>query len=131
MIGYLQILFKMFVLLGLIPQAPAPVDDALTWLEARTARRLLAPCRFVVVVEDPQRAFDRSTRRVIWFPEFQIHPRGAGWWGLRMNGERLHFEGLYIPYRGRLVHFPVLFTYGGREPARSPFPFSLEEFARE
>lgn len=121
----------MFILLGLIPQAQAPIDNGLTWLEARTARRLLAPCRYVVVVKDPMQAGTREGRQVIWFPTFDIHPRGQGWWGLRMNGLNLEFEGLYVPYRGRLLHFPTLFTYGSMKLSQGDFPYALEEFARE
>ena len=131
MIGWLQQLFKMFVLLGLIPQAPSPINNGLTWLEARTARRLLAPCRYVIVVTNPQQAMNKEAREVIWFPKFDLYPRGAGWWGLKMNGEPMTFEGLYIPFRGRLMHFPVLFTYGSQKLPLSDFPFALEEFSRE
>ncbi len=121
----------MFVLLGLIPQAPAPLDNGLTWLEARTARRILAPCRYVVVVPDPDKAYLRGGREVLWFPRFDIYPRGQGWWGIRMNEAPLVFEGLYIPYRGRLVHFPTLFTYGSRPLPPSEYPYALEEYLRE
>lgn len=132
MIGYLQILFKMFVLLGLIPQAPAPIRDGLTWLEARVARRMLAPVRYVVLLEDPQRWQERSARRVVWFPKFELYPRGAGWWGLTMNGEPLRLEGLYVPYRGRLLHLSDLMTYNPYRPReQGAFPYALEEFLRE
>jgi len=121
----------MFVLLGLIPQAEAPRDNALTWLEARAARRILEPAVWLVRVADPESPYLQSNRDVIWHPDFSLYPRGYGWWGLKMNGEPLNFEGLYVPYRGRLLHMNAMFTYGARSLSPSPFPYALEEFIRE
>ncbi len=90
-----------------IPTNPA-LWPGMNRQEVLTGLKVLAQARVVVLLSPS------GLRQPIWIRSLRGYKKSNGWYGIRLNGQEIDEQWLYLGYGGREISFQELMTMGSR-----------------